>query len=105
MGGALRTTRPTKMTIRKPGRAACPRKAAQAGAQIAARTQVLETVFTKASAVGTGVTIVATGFSLGARAYMPLVWQQFKFSLGNKGSVLCQDVFLGFFFGRWFPVS
>lgn len=69
MGGALRTTRPTKMTIRKPGRAACPRKAAQAGAQIAARTQVLETVFTKASAVGTGVTIVATGFSLGARAY------------------------------------
>ncbi len=57
------------MTIRKPGRAACPRKAAQAGAQIAARTQVLETVFTKASAVGTGVTIVATGFSLGARAY------------------------------------
>lgn len=45
------------------------RKAAQAGAQIAARTQVLETVFTKASAVGTGVTIVATGFSLGARAY------------------------------------
>ena len=64
MDGALRTTRPTKMTIRKPGRAACPRKAAQAGAQIAARTQVLETVFTKASAVGTGVTIVATGFSL-----------------------------------------
>ena len=63
LGGALRTTRPTKMTIRKPGRAACPRKAAQAGAQIAARTQVLETVFTKASAVGTGVTIVATGFS------------------------------------------
>lgn len=34
---------------------------------------------------------------------MPLVWQQFKFSLGNKGSVLCQDVFLGFFF--WALVS